>query len=267
MDGSTNRLRVRFADRVMYPAPRALRTRALRFDPAASGEVPDGAFRVVQGAVRRSPSLIGGFWGLFSPIVSGDREPIPHSPSASLLISGASESPTPSPHPLTRRRGQPRLTISVPPAPPAANAGLFHRRGRPHLTVTIPPLSQVANIALPPRRVTTLGRGIPRTPFPPPSGAARSSLASPLPITPRRHPTAAALLDSLPSDPFSPTPSMATLTPPALRYSPPPTSSTPAPPAPSHSPAAPSLATATSPASSRSGSAPSTPTPRRRPVR
>lgn len=84
MDASTTRPRVRFAARVTYPPPRPL-DRALRFTPAAGGEVPDGAFHVVQDAVSdSSPSA--------SLMLGGYREPILGSPPVSLIVGGYCES-------------------------------------------------------------------------------------------------------------------------------------------------------------------------------
>lgn len=246
MDASTNRLRVRFADRVTYPPPRPL-TRALRFTPAAGGRVPDGAFLVVQDAVSDSSSSA-------SLMIGSYREPIPGSPpapfliggysAASLLIGGYSEPNADSPPPSQITGGYlaaplliGRYIQPIPGSPPASLLGgpgpsppplplpLLPQGPTPPHHLHPPPPPQPPPPASPSADPNpTSPSPSPRTPpsptppFPPsapPSAGFPSYLAAiPIPVAP----TPPAILGPLNFDYFSPSPSLATLTPASQRH-------------------------------------------------
>lgn len=255
MDASTNRLRVRFADRVTYPPPRPL-TRALRFTPAAGGRAPDGAFLVVQDAVSDSSSSASLMFGSY-------REPIPGSPpapfliggysAASLLIGGYSEpnpdSPPPSQitggylaAPLLIGRyiqpipGSPPASLlggpgpSPPPPPPSPTAGSNPPSPSPSPAPPQPPPPASPSADPNPTSPSPSPR-TPPTPTPPfpPSATPSPNPPPPPPPPPASPPTSPpspspspppppAILGPLNFDYFSPSPSLATLTPASQRH-------------------------------------------------
>lgn len=239
MDASTNRLRVRFADRGTYPPPRPL-TRALRFTPAAGGRVPDGAFLVVPDAVSDSSLSASLMFGSY-------REPIPGSPpapfliggcsAASLLIGGYSEPNPDSPPPSQITGGYlaaplliGRYIQPIPGSPPASLLGgpgpspppspsLSYRRVQPPLTVSIPRPPPAAPTSLSLRRCQP-NLTVPLPPHSPIANTPLPPLRTPsagFPSYPVA-PTPPAIVNPLNFDYYSPSPSLATLPPASQRH-------------------------------------------------